>query len=171
MHQCSLSSSATGNGSDLGIRQAWLPLFDKYQVDLVVCGHDHDYERSFPVRGSDSSVGVEAATGQVVDTQRPRPVTATDNGTFDTSQGTVHLILGGGGTNAPLDDYLLDPSDGITQAKVFTMPNRPVPSSTPGVYARAGADAREDAIWSTTRSVDWLWHRRFRRRARVGLGG
>ena len=134
--------------SDLGIRQAWLPLFDKYQVDLVVCGHDHDYERSFPVRGSDSSVGVEAATGQVVDTQRPRPVTATDNGTFDTSQGTVHLILGGGGTNAPLDDYLLDPSDGITQAKVFTMPNRPVPSSTPGVYARAGADAREDAIWS-----------------------
>ena len=32
------SSSATGNGSDLGIRQQWLPLFDRYQVDLVVTG-------------------------------------------------------------------------------------------------------------------------------------
>jgi hypothetical protein len=26
---------------DLGIRQEWLPLFDKYGVDLVVCGHEH----------------------------------------------------------------------------------------------------------------------------------
>src|SRR5580693_8610438 len=54
MHQDATSSSATGNGSDLGIREAWLPLFDRYQVDLVLCGHDHDYERSFPVRGYDS---------------------------------------------------------------------------------------------------------------------
>jgi Calcineurin-like phosphoesterase len=63
MHQDALSSSATGNGSDLGIRQAWLPLFDRYGVDLVLCGHDHDYERSFPVRGHDSMAGWDAATG------------------------------------------------------------------------------------------------------------
>ena len=50
MHQCALSST-TDNGCDAGIRQAWLPLFDEYQVDLVVNGHDHDYERSYPVRG------------------------------------------------------------------------------------------------------------------------
>jgi hypothetical protein len=36
MHQCAMSTSVPGNGSDLGIRQAWLPLFDKYEVDLVV---------------------------------------------------------------------------------------------------------------------------------------
>ena len=47
MHQCALSSS-TDNGSDAGIRQAWVPLFDKYEVDLVVNGHDHDYDRSYP---------------------------------------------------------------------------------------------------------------------------
>jgi len=34
MHQCAMSTSVPGNGSDLGIRQAWLPLFDKYEVDL-----------------------------------------------------------------------------------------------------------------------------------------
>jgi hypothetical protein len=39
------------NGADLGIREEWVPLFDKYGVDLVVCGHEHHYERSHPIRG------------------------------------------------------------------------------------------------------------------------
>jgi len=37
MHQSALSSS-TDNGCDASIRQAWLPLFDRYQVDLVASG-------------------------------------------------------------------------------------------------------------------------------------
>ena len=93
------------------------------------------------------------ATGAAVDTWRPRPVTTVDSGTFDTSQGTVHLILGGGGTSANLDIYGLDKADGDTQARVFIKPNRPVPSATPGVYARAGAEATEDAIWSARRDT------------------
>jgi len=148
MHQCACSSSATGNGSDLGIRQQWLPLFDRYQVDLVLNGHDHDYERSFPVRGADADVGHQSATGAVVNTLRPHPVTTTDSGVFDTSQGTVHLILGCGGTDTNLDDY---GGDGQHQAKVFTRANRPALTSTPDVYARAEADAVEDAIWSARR--------------------
>jgi hypothetical protein len=153
MHQCACSSSATGNGSDLGIRQQWLPLFDRYQVDLVLSGHDHGYERSFPVRGADAGLGRVAACGTAVDTRRPHPVTTTDNGVFDTSQGTVHLILGCGGTGDNLDDYGTDPADGERQAKVFTRANRPVATSAPGVYARAGADAVEDAIWSARRDT------------------
>jgi purple acid phosphatase-like protein/calcineurin-like phosphoesterase family protein len=156
MHQCAASSSMTGNGSDLGIREEWLPLFDRYQVDLVVCGHDHDYERSFPVRGADAGVGLEVATGAVVDTLRPRPVTTTDGGVFDTSQGTVHLILGCGGTDAPLDEYGTyggDTAGGQRQAKVFTRSGRPAVTSTPDVYARAAADAVEDAIWSARRDT------------------
>ena len=90
-HQCACSSSQAGNGSDLGIRQEWLPLFDRYEVDLVLCGHDRGYERSFPVRGFDSA-----------DTLRPHPVTVVDSGVFDTSQGTVHLVLGCGGSDANL---------------------------------------------------------------------
>ena len=153
MHQCACSSSATGNGSDLGIRQQWLPLFDRYQVDLVLNGHDHDYERSFPVRGADADAGHEVATGAVVNTLRPHPVTTTDNGVFDTSQGTVHLILGCGGTDANLDDYGTDATDGKPQAKVFTTANRPIPTSTPDVFTRAPADAVEDAIWSAKRDT------------------
>ena len=153
MHQCACSSSATGNGSDLGIRQQWLPLFDRYEVDLVLNGHDHYYERSFPVRGADANVGHEVATGAVVNTLRPHPVTTTDNGVFDTSQGTVHLILGCGGTDAPLDQYGIDAADGQHQAKVFTQANRPVLTSTPDVYTRAGAGAVEDASWSAKRDT------------------
>ena len=153
MHQIAASSSATGNGSDLGIRETWLPLFDQYQVDLVLSGHDHDYERSFPLRGYDPMAGTDAVTGAPVETHRPHPVTTTDNGVFDTSAGTVHLVLGTGGTSVPLDEYGLDTADGLRQAKVFTKPNRPVPGSSPGTFIRSGADAREDAIWSAQRDT------------------
>jgi hypothetical protein len=153
MHQDALSSSLTGNGSDLGIRSEWLPLFDRYGVDLVLCGHDHDYERSFPVRGYDPDQGWDAVTGSLVETLRPHPVTTVDSGSFDTSEGTVHLVLGGGGTSAPLDDYGLDTIDNIPEAKIFTKPNSPVPTSSPGVYTREVADAREDAVWSAVRDT------------------
>jgi hypothetical protein len=156
MHQDALSSSEKGNGSDKGIREAWLPLFDRYGVDLVLCGHDHDYERSFPVRGLNRNAGKDAATGAVVDTLQPNPVTRQDpaDATFDTGRGTIHLILGGGGTSAPLDSYGVDPADGMPQAKVFTRENRPIPGAAPGTFTRRGADAVEDAIWSARRDTD-----------------
>ena len=31
------------------IRDYWVPLFDEYHVDLVVEGHDHYYERTYPI--------------------------------------------------------------------------------------------------------------------------
>ncbi len=88
-HQCACPSRPAADGSDLGIRRAWLPIFDRYEVDLVLCGHGHGYERSFPVRGFDSAA-----------TLRPHPVTTTASGVFDTSQGTVHLVLGCGDASA-----------------------------------------------------------------------
>jgi hypothetical protein len=113
LHQCACSSASEGAGSDLGIRREWLPLFDTYEVDLVLSGHDHGYERSFPVRGPDAGAavdagaGTDATSGAAADTRRPRPVTTVDSGVFDTSQGTVHLVLGcagpGSGNAAPAD--------------------------------------------------------------------
>jgi hypothetical protein len=155
MHQDALSSSKNGNGSDKGLREAWLPLFDRYGVDLVLCGHDHDYERSWPVRGCNHNVGRDAISGDMVDTCQPRPVVTTDpaGGTFDTSRGTIHLILGGGGTSAPLDAYGVDRASGLPQAKVITKPNRPVPGTVAGTFAKPAADALEEAIWSARRDT------------------
>ena len=84
LHQCACSSAGAAE-ADLGLRQRWLPVFDRYEVDLVLGGHGDGYERSFPVRGFDSGGAL-----------RPHPVTSVDSGVFDTSQGTVHLALGGG---------------------------------------------------------------------------
>ena len=156
MHQDALSSSRNGNGSDKGIRESWLPLFDRYGVDLVLCGHDHDYERSWPVRGCIHDVGRDAATGTRVDTCQPKPVITAEpaDGRFDTNRGTIHLILGGGGTNAPLDAYGVNPSSGLPQAKVITRANRPVAGATAGTFVKPGADALEDAIWSARRDTE-----------------
>jgi Calcineurin-like phosphoesterase/Purple acid Phosphatase, N-terminal domain len=155
MHQDALSSSKNGNGSDKGIREAWLPLFDRYGVDLVLCGHDHAYERSWPVRGCNHHVGRDAASGTRVDTCQPRPVVTAEppDGRFDTSGGTIHLILGGGGTSSPLDVYGLNARNGSPQAKVITKANRPMPGSAPGVFVKPPADAVEDAIWSARRDT------------------
>jgi hypothetical protein len=154
MHQDAMSSSKYGNGSDKGIRETWLPLFDRYGVDLVLCGHDHDYERSWPVRGCRHDVGRDAVSGAVVDTCRPQPVVTTQpaDGVFDTSRGTIHLILGGGGTSSPLDAYGVD-EDGNPQAKVITKPNRPMPGPLRGTFTKPAADAVEPAVWSARRDT------------------
>ena len=45
-------SSGTEHGSDLAIRQAFGPLFEQYNVQVVLNGHEHSYERSVPWRES-----------------------------------------------------------------------------------------------------------------------
>ncbi|MFM1722990.1 metallophosphoesterase family protein [Rhodococcus sp. PAM 2766] len=96
MHQTMISSARASNGSDLGVRQAWGPLFDQYGVDLVVCGHEHHYERSHPVRGASGN-----------DTATPQPA-STRQDVVDTDLGTVHMVIGGGGNFATSEGDLFD---------------------------------------------------------------
>jgi len=83
MHQVAMSS-ANFNGADLGIREQWLPLFDRYGVDLVVAGHEHHYERTHAVRGAEH--GNTSPSGK--DLLTPVPHASGDTRTFDTSRGT-----------------------------------------------------------------------------------
>ncbi len=65
-HHSEFSSSTHGNDAEvLQGRQFFVPIWDKYHVDLVVGGHDHDYERSKPVTGpyDHPVVQATAATG------------------------------------------------------------------------------------------------------------
>lgn len=41
--------SAGYHGSDAAVRARWVPLFEQYDVPLVLAGHDHDYQRSKPI--------------------------------------------------------------------------------------------------------------------------
>lgn len=55
-HHCAYCSN-TVHGSDGGVRDAWGALFDQYGVDLVVNGHNHSYERTYPLRGGEPASG------------------------------------------------------------------------------------------------------------------
>ncbi|MCU1615998.1 MAG: phosphoesterase [Frankiales bacterium] len=77
-HHCTYSTS-TAHGSEGGVRQSWVPLFDRFQVDLVINGHSHVYERTSPLR-----------SGRVV-TDAPR------SSRIDSSLGTTYITAGGGG--------------------------------------------------------------------------
>ncbi|NBD08517.1 metallophosphoesterase [Corallococcus silvisoli] len=63
--------SSGEHGSQLTLRRQFGPLFEKYGVDLVLTGHDHDYERSKPMLG-------DAEAGK-------------------NEQGVPYLVVGGGG--------------------------------------------------------------------------
>lgn len=77
-HHCAYSTAT--HGSDGGVRDAWLPLFTKHQVDLVINGHNHVYERTDAIKGGE--VG------------KPVPVGASTDPTRD---GIVYVTAGGAG--------------------------------------------------------------------------
>jgi hypothetical protein len=49
-HHCAYSTTGA-HASDGAVRNLWVPLFDKYGVDLVLNGHNHVYERADVIRG------------------------------------------------------------------------------------------------------------------------
>jgi hypothetical protein len=127
MHQVIVSSS-DANGSDIGIRQNWGPLF-------VVCGHEHDYERSLPVRGVVS--GSETLT--------PNPVSS-DLKNIDSSKGTTHMVLGGGGVSGTTNQAFFP----VGKAKVITAVGAPPTAGAkhPSVYTF------EDTPWLGFRDAE-----------------
>ncbi|MFC8514899.1 purple acid phosphatase family protein [Streptomyces sp. NPDC057257] len=78
-HHCAYSTSS--HASDGGVRAEWLPVFAKHQVDLVINGHNHVYERTDAVKAG-------GAVGRAV------PVGASTDPTRD---GIVYVTAGGGG--------------------------------------------------------------------------
>ena len=76
-HHCAYCTN-TLHGSDGGVRR-WVPLFDRYGVDLVLNGHNHCYERTHPLRGG--LPAAEVARG----------------GTWASAGGVTYLCAGGGG--------------------------------------------------------------------------
>ena len=130
VHQLVCSSSLGGNGCDLGVRKAFQPLFDRYGVDLVLSGHDHDYERTFALRGT--------VPGSATATPRVASDALTE---IDSTKGTVYMVLGGGGA-APTGPYDSDPSTGDPRARVIVAP-------------KGSASATEPAPWSAVRDPGW----------------
>jgi 3',5'-cyclic AMP phosphodiesterase CpdA len=63
-----LYSSASGR-DNVGLRELWKPIFDEYQVDLVLQGHDHSYARTgldLPAGTENLGTGVNVKRGPTV---------------------------------------------------------------------------------------------------------
>jgi hypothetical protein len=133
MHQVAISTADRFNGADLAIREEWLPLFDRHGVDLVLCGHEHHYERSHPLRGHETN-----------QTLTPIPA-ATATEVIDTSKGAVHMVLGGGGTSRPSNALFTSPPE----CRVITAVGPPDPKTgrRPPIYVK------EAAPWSAVRNA------------------
>lgn len=72
-HHRPVYSASANHGSDMTLQTEWAPLYDQFHVDLVLSGHDHDYERTHPMRNVQ---------------QQATP-----------ADGTVYVVSGGAGAN------------------------------------------------------------------------
>jgi hypothetical protein len=84
-HRPIWSSGAHGsNEEDVPRASAMVPVLENYGVDLVLNGHDHDYERFHPSKGGYT---------------QPREINPLphDNGTRGEADGVIYIVTGGAG--------------------------------------------------------------------------
>jgi Calcineurin-like phosphoesterase/3D domain len=66
------------------LRDIYHPLFDKYNVDLVLQGHDHNYQRSYPIKYNSTSPSTPI-------------ITDTNNNNYNNPSGRISAVVGTGG--------------------------------------------------------------------------
>ncbi len=90
MHKPLYSSPNTCSASSCkgvkSLRDTYHPLFDKYGVDLVLEGHVHDYQRSFPIKYNPSNPS------------KPT-ITNSKKNDYNNPTGEIYALVGTGGIN------------------------------------------------------------------------
>lgn len=71
--------SAGRDRDNQGTRNAFLPIFDKYNVDLVLTGHDHAYARSYKLKNGARVADNEKGTVYVVSVSGPKMYSVNSN--------------------------------------------------------------------------------------------
>lgn len=66
LHHRPIWSASTGHGGDIALKDAWQSIIDQYRPDLVLNGHDHDYERTKPLRNSQPQATANEGTTYIV---------------------------------------------------------------------------------------------------------
>ena len=81
---CSIIYFTTQHAADSTIRDIYHPLFDKYGVDFVISGDNHNYQRTFPLKYNQHKPSDPLITG--------------NNKTYyNDLNGQIYLITGVGG--------------------------------------------------------------------------
>ena len=90
-HECAFST-CDGHSSDGGVRSKLAPLFSRYQVDLVVQGHNHVYERTNPLI-YDAKTNSARSSKQAVALSPAEPAEVSP-----ATDGTTYVVAGTAGT-------------------------------------------------------------------------
>jgi predicted MPP superfamily phosphohydrolase len=78
-------TSPTKHPSDILLRDTYHPLFDQYGVDLVLQGHNHNYQRSYPITYNNKG-------------NSPNPtITSANTNTYNNPRGEIYVIAGTAG--------------------------------------------------------------------------
>jgi hypothetical protein len=81
--QCSSPSEHPGNRD---VRDTFHPLFQKYNVDLVLQAHNHNYQRTYPIKYNETS------SSQPI-------VTDSNSSTYENPEGKMYVTVGTGGAH------------------------------------------------------------------------
>lgn len=94
-HHQATYSACTTHASNLVVRAAWAPTFDRHGVHAVFAGHNHIYERSVPIY-EDAQVGSGAGTVYVVSGGAGAPLyTSTTEEWFTAVANPIeHFVIG-----------------------------------------------------------------------------
>ncbi|MEU6357652.1 metallophosphoesterase family protein [Streptomyces sp. NPDC047072] len=129
-HHCAFSTTSS-HASEGGVREQWVPLYEKHQVDLVVNGHNHVYERTDPVV-ADKPVR-ELAIG----------------GTHEPARGGVVYVTAGAGGESVYSFPVADSYEG----------NEDEVGAVPTYYTGAGGKVTESVDWSRVRYTGYSFIR------------
>ena len=103
-------TSPTKHPSDILLRDTYHPLFDQYGVDLVLQGHNHNYQRSYPMTyNSNANANTSPNPTITPANTSPNPtitpantslaltITPANTNTYNDPRGEVYVIAGTGG--------------------------------------------------------------------------
>ena len=83
---CGDSACSNGGSTPTSLRNTYHPLFDQYGVDVVLTGHVHTYQRTFPIKYDPASPSSPTRTSTAL-TEYNDPV------------GQIYAVVGTGGVN------------------------------------------------------------------------
>jgi len=135
-HNCMYCSNTT-HGSDGGVRNVWESIFETYNVDLVLKGHVHAYERTYPILNGQPNTASGASGAPV----------------YPATQGTTYICAGNGGQSLYTGWYGPtgggDPATAAGAPHINEFAGTPSPNgaATDGVDSVTGYSVYRTAIW------------------------
>src|ERR687890_1239878 len=93
-------TSASEHSSDLLLRETYHPLFDQYGVDLVLQGHNHNYQRSYPITYN-NNINNNNNDNKIIninnDISSKPTITSANTSTYNNPKGEIYVTAGTGG--------------------------------------------------------------------------